>query len=130
MIRRSLRLFCLVLAVAAAGCDKDSSDTPPDGGVEQITGNERIGWQQAAATPAELSTFRYNIYVDNVATEMQGVSCTAASGGFSCSGPLPSIAPSHACTSSCCIWGSFGGSSLDPSGCRLGPHRAARLTPM
>ena len=100
MVRRALGLICLGLALAAAGCDKDSSsDTPPPGegggggGAEQITGNERIGWQQAAGTPAELATFRYNIYVDNVATEMAGVSCTAASGGFSCSGQLPSMRP-------------------------------------
>ena len=91
MIRRALGLLCVGLAIAAAGCDKDSSDTPDDGGAEPITGNERIGWQQAAATPADLATFRYNIYVDNVATEMQGVSCTAASAGFSCSGRLPSM---------------------------------------
>jgi aldose sugar dehydrogenase len=96
VIRRALGLFCLGLAFAAGACDKDSSDTPPPrdgGGAEQITGNERIGWQQAAGTPAELATFRYNIYVDNLATEMQGVSCAAASGGFSCSGQLPSMRP-------------------------------------
>jgi glucose/arabinose dehydrogenase len=99
VIRRALGLICLGLAFAAAGCDKDSSDTPAPGdgggggGAEQITGNERIGWQQAAATPAELAAFRYNIYIDNVATEMQGVSCTAASAGFSCSGQLPAMRP-------------------------------------
>jgi glucose/arabinose dehydrogenase len=76
--------------MAAAGCDKDSPSTPPpDGSVQQITGNERIGWLQGAATPDELDTFRYNIYVDNVPNEMQGVSCAAASEGFSCSGQLP-----------------------------------------
>ena len=75
--------------MAAVGCDKDSSNTPPDDGVQQITGNERIGWQQAAATPEELATFRYNIYVDNVRMEMGGVSCAGASDGFSCSGQLP-----------------------------------------
>ena len=76
--------------MAAAGCDKDSSSTPPgDGGVQQITGNERIGWQQGAGTPEELATFRYNIYVDNLPAEMGGVSCAAATDGFSCSGQLP-----------------------------------------
>jgi len=79
------------MAMAAAGCDKDSSSTPGDG-VQQITGNERIGWQQSAATPEELATFRYNIYVDNVPTEMGGVSCAGASDGFSCSGQLPRMA--------------------------------------
>ena len=81
-----------------AACDKKSPDAPDtggSGGVEQITGNERIGWQQAASTPAELSTFRYNIYVDNVRTEMQNVACgsDATSTGFSCSARLPSMTP-------------------------------------
>jgi glucose/arabinose dehydrogenase len=81
-----------------AACDDDAPqtpDTPPPGGGERITGNERIGWQQAAATAAELSTFRYNIYVDNVAVEIQGVTCGATDGSasFSCSGRLPSMAP-------------------------------------
>ena len=90
MIRRALGLLCIGVAIAAAGCDKDSSSTPPDdGSVQQITGNERIGWQQAATSPDELATFRYNIYVDNMPTEMAGVSCAAASAGFACSGQLP-----------------------------------------
>jgi glucose/arabinose dehydrogenase len=90
VIRRALGLLCLGVAMAVAGCDKDSSSTPGDGGVQQITGNERIGWQQAAATREDLDTYRYNIYVDNVASELQGVSCNAAaSGGFVCSGRLP-----------------------------------------
>jgi glucose/arabinose dehydrogenase len=90
VIRRALGFLCVAVVTAAAGCDKDSSSTPPPAdGVQQITGNERIGWQQAADTPDELETFRYNIYVDNVPTEMQGVSCAAGSGGFSCSGQLP-----------------------------------------
>jgi glucose/arabinose dehydrogenase len=88
---------CLCLTLAMAACDKESPDTPDmpgSGTVEQITGNERIGWQQAAATSAELSTFRYNIYVDNVPSEMQGVSCgTATPTGFACSARLPSMTP-------------------------------------
>jgi glucose/arabinose dehydrogenase len=95
-MRRAFGLLCLSLALAA--CDKDSPQdggTLPPGSGEPITGTERIGWQQAAATAAELSTFRYNIYVDNVATEMQGVSCgtAPASNGFSCSGQLPPLSP-------------------------------------
>lgn len=97
-MRRALGLFCIGLALASAGCDKDSTETPPPGGGsggEQITGNERIGWQQAAATEAEVGAFRYNVYVDNVPSEIQNVSCTSAgaSGGFSCSGSLPSMRP-------------------------------------
>ena len=87
-------LLCLSMAVAA--CDNDAPSTPdmtPGGNVEQITGSERIGWQQQAASPAELSTFRYNIYVDNAATEIQDVSCAAAGDAFACSGKLPPMSP-------------------------------------
>jgi glucose/arabinose dehydrogenase len=90
-MRGAFAVLCISLAIAA--CDKDSPQTPDvsdPGGVEQITGNERIGWQQAAASATELSTFRYNIYVDNLASEMQNVSCAPASdGGFACSSSLP-----------------------------------------
>jgi glucose/arabinose dehydrogenase len=90
----SFRFLILCLCVALAGCDKDPPsppNTPPPGGVEQITGNERLGWDQRAATRAELATLRYNIYVDNTASEMQDVTCADAPGtaGFACSGRLP-----------------------------------------
>lgn len=106
-----LSFGCLCLVLALAACDKKSpTDGPPGSGTDRpgsggpdgptppgsgsgqaqpITGNERIGWLQAAATREELDTFRYHIYVDNVPIEMQGVSCAAASGGFDCSAPLP-----------------------------------------
>ena len=82
--------------MAVAACDDDAPSAPdmqPPGNVEQITGNERIGWQQQASSAAELSTFRYNIYVDNAANEIQDVSCAAAGGAFACSGKLPSMSP-------------------------------------
>jgi glucose/arabinose dehydrogenase len=91
VVKRVFGLLCLCLGLAACEQDSQAPDTPGSGG-EAITGNERIGWQQAAATADELAAFRYNIYVDNVATEMQDVSCAAAgSGGFSCSSRLPSM---------------------------------------
>jgi glucose/arabinose dehydrogenase len=81
-----------------AGCDEDPPDPPdtPPGGVEQITGNERLGWEQRAATAGELAAIRYNIYVDNApGAEVQDVQCgdTAAAGGFPCSGRLPQMGP-------------------------------------
>lgn len=68
---------------------------PPSGGVEQITGQERLGWDQRAATAAELATFRYNVYVDDIATEVQDATCadTPAAAGFGCSGRLPQMSP-------------------------------------
>jgi glucose/arabinose dehydrogenase len=61
--------------------------------VEQINGSERLGWDQRASTAIELATFRYTIYVDDTAVEMQGVSCaeTPAAAGFACSGRMPQM---------------------------------------
>ena len=89
----------LVLALLAA-CE--SSNQPPapspgpgPGGGETISGSERIGWDQQAASQAELSTFRYAIYVDNARSEVASVTCAATAGtsGFPCSGRLPSMSP-------------------------------------
>jgi glucose/arabinose dehydrogenase len=87
-------LICLLFA----GCDEDPPDPPdaPPAGVEQITGSERIGWEQRAATAGELAAIRYNIYVDNApGAEVQDVQCgdTPAAGGFPCSGRLPQMGP-------------------------------------
>ena len=89
---------CLCLSLAIAACDHDAPQPPgttPPANVKQITGNERIRWQQTAASAAALSTLRFIIYVDNVAAEMQDVSCgsVAADGSFPCSGALPSMGP-------------------------------------
>ena len=83
---------CLCLL---AGCSKGSQPTPPPSGGtgESITGRERIGWDQPAASPAELATTRYAIYVDGVRSEMADVTCatTAGTAGFPCSGRLPAM---------------------------------------
>ncbi len=91
------RLAVLVCCLALAACGDDAPDPPdtsPDG-VEQITGNERIGWQQRAATSGELSALRFNIYVDQSPSEIQGVNCSdePTAAGFSCSGQLPPLSP-------------------------------------
>jgi glucose/arabinose dehydrogenase len=66
--------------------------TPSPG--ETITGNERIGWNQAAANAAELTTFRYAIYVDGTRSELTGVTCgtSAVNGRYECSARLPTLA--------------------------------------
>jgi glucose/arabinose dehydrogenase len=90
--------LCLMLA-AALLCACESNDDPPapspgHGADETITGRERIGWDQRAASASELSTFRYAIYVDGTRSELGGVSCASSEGasGFPCSGQLPSMA--------------------------------------
>lgn len=98
MPRQSFRRKAEVLLFAAAlttGCGSGKSPTPSPGisTGETITGRERIGWDQPASSSAELSTFRYAIYVDGTRSEIAETVCssTAAAGGFPCSGRLPSM---------------------------------------
>ncbi len=56
-----------------------------------IGGNERLGWDQAADSDAQIATFRYIAYVDGQPVDLTAASCSRASpeGPFSCSAPLP-----------------------------------------
>jgi aldose sugar dehydrogenase len=85
----------LVFAAGAAACDGGSPPNSPDpGGTgERISGSERLGWNQAASSAAELSTFRYAAYVDGARVELTDVSCGAAGGGFQCNSRLPPMTP-------------------------------------
>ena len=93
------RVLPLLLLAFLGGCESNTpppSPSPgPDPGGETITGRERIGWDQSAANPAELATFRYAIYVDGARSELGGVTCAASAGpaGFACSGQLPAMSP-------------------------------------
>jgi len=97
MIRILILGLCVVLVPA---CDKQSPPPPespqPPPVAEQIIGNERFGWDQGAATSAELAALRYLIYVDGAAgAELQDASCAATPGaaGFACSARLPPMSP-------------------------------------
>jgi glucose/arabinose dehydrogenase len=84
----------LLAAVACGGNDGPPSPGPgPGPGGDPITGNERLGWTQTAASPAELATFRYAIYVDGARSEIADSSCSPLAGAFACSGRLPSMTP-------------------------------------
>jgi glucose/arabinose dehydrogenase len=84
------------MAVGAAACGGSKpppgSSDPGDTG-ERITGNERLGWNQAAASSAELATFRYAVYVDGNRVSLTDVTCGAAGGGFQCTSRMPPMAP-------------------------------------
>ena len=60
---------------------------------ESISGRERIGWDQAAASSADLASLRYAIYVDGTRSELSDVTCASTAGpaGFACSGRLPAM---------------------------------------
>ena len=97
MLRVAVLCLCATLALA---CDrKEPPPTPspqPAPGTDQITGNERLGWDQVAATATELATFHYLIYVDGAASiELPGVTCASPPGplGFLCSARLPTMSP-------------------------------------
>jgi len=96
---RDLLVGPIVVAIlAAAACgDSRSSGTPspPPFSGETIRGTERLGWDQLAASQAELRTFSYAIYVDGTRSVMSDTTCgtPAAATGFACSGRLPSMTP-------------------------------------
>ena len=90
MARLSIPIL-LAGTLAIGGCG--GSSNPDSGGSQAIRGNERIGWDQQAANTAELSNFRYAIYVDGNRSELPDVTCADSQGsaGFACSGRLPGL---------------------------------------
>lgn len=91
------RCAYLLLALLLTGCSKTPPPTPSPGTDigETITGRERLGWDQPAASTAELATFRYAVYVDGARSVVADTACasTAGTGGFACSGRLPAMSP-------------------------------------
>jgi glucose/arabinose dehydrogenase len=91
-------VWILLCVAALAGCDHAPSAPPPPAAPpsqgEQLTGTERLGWEQHAADAVELATFRYAIYVDGMRSELV-TSCAAASanGTFPCNARLPAMPP-------------------------------------
>src|SRR3989442_6243222 len=90
----------LKIALASStltACGGSSPPAPPvvnpPASNETINGTERIGWDQPAADTVELATIRYAIYVDDVRSEIAGVTCatTSASNAFVCTGRLPTL---------------------------------------
>lgn len=88
-------IAALAVACAFSACRNPPgtpSPSPGNGAVQQITGNERLGWDQEA-DPAELPSVRFAIYVDGNRSEIGDASCgaTAGTAGFPCSGSLPAL---------------------------------------
>lgn len=95
--RPCLLALTACLAISACGGSDSTTQTPAPApqGDERITGNERLGWDQQAATAGELASYHYAVYVDGVRSELVDVSCALAAGpqGFACSARLPSMTP-------------------------------------
>lgn len=60
-----------------------------------MNGTERMGWEQPAPSFAELQTYGYLAYVDDVPVGLPGVTCESSPGvnGFLCSARLPPMTP-------------------------------------
>ena len=85
----------LVLLLTGA-CTK--TPDPPEvttGPIETVNGSERLGWQQTAANSAEIATFHYAVYLDNIRSEPAGATCvppaSRTSAAFSCSLSRPTL---------------------------------------
>ncbi|HEY0876304.1 MAG TPA: PQQ-dependent sugar dehydrogenase [Vicinamibacterales bacterium] len=90
-------LSALLLCGGCSSGDNDGPEPSPpdDGGGNRISGNERIGWDQAAESASDLARLRYVVYVDGARRDIDGVSCATSPGpeGFACSGRLPQMSP-------------------------------------
>jgi glucose/arabinose dehydrogenase len=94
LFTRSAACLLLVVVSTACGDSPPPTPTPPGPGTgETINGREHFGWDQPAASRAELATFRYAVYVDGTRSEVADTSCaaTAGAGGFACTGRLPAM---------------------------------------
>jgi hypothetical protein len=88
----------VALTVMLSSCGGSGTPPParsnPSGTGDRITGNERLGWNQAAADAGQLARLRYAAYVDGNRVELADVSCGELIGGVSaCSSRMPSMAP-------------------------------------
>lgn len=96
-MQRTSRSFAgIAAACLLAGCQGSPSSPSPDPSEPmQITGFERIGWDQPASSAAELSLFSFRMYVDNVAVDLSDATCDTSPGtsGYPCNSPLPPLAP-------------------------------------
>jgi glucose/arabinose dehydrogenase len=93
---RIISVACCSVLASCGGSNSPPSPAPGPGGSETINGTERLGWNQTAADPAELATFRYAIYVDGARSEIGDSSCSSSGAGYACSGRLPAMtAGSH-----------------------------------
>src|SRR5262249_10350644 len=93
MLRNVRRRWIVVLCTLSTACSRTPPTPEVPAAEEQITGREGIGWDQRAADPVELATFRYALYVDGNRSELSGVTCAASSsnGAYACSARFPSL---------------------------------------
>ena len=94
------RCAAALLFLCLNACGGDARRPPPGGGgggsvEEVVSGNERLGWTQEAASATEVAALRYWVYVDGVRQALDGAGCPhqQSSGTYSCFAPLPRMTP-------------------------------------
>ncbi|MBM3769719.1 MAG: hypothetical protein FJW27_00225 [Acidimicrobiia bacterium] len=84
-----------VMVAVTTACGGDSGPGGGSGGSgNQITGRERLAWDQQAPNQQELNGLRYLLWVDDTPDNMTGVTCEPLrSGVASCVGALRPMSP-------------------------------------
>jgi hypothetical protein len=83
----------VMLSSCGGGGTPPPASSNPSGTGDRISGNERLGWNQAAADAGQLTKLRYAAYVDGNRVELADVSCSEPRGGVSaCSSRMPAMA--------------------------------------
>src|SRR5262245_4948229 len=102
--RRHAQVLCVLFALLAPACGDSppaapsTGSTPPSGPPVNVSGTEKIGWDQPAISASQLAGYQYLGYVDDTPQVLTNVSCgaTPANGTFPCSASLPRMtAGSH-----------------------------------
>jgi glucose/arabinose dehydrogenase len=91
-------MLCIVVALLAPACSDSpptapSTGSPPSGPIT-VTGTEKMGWDQIAASATQLARYRYLGFVDDAQSVLANVACgttASASGTFPCTASLPTM---------------------------------------
>jgi len=90
-------VFAVLMVAASCGGDNNSnSDSNNSNDLPQVRAGTRLGWTQSASSLQQLSSMTFQLYVSGTAAALGGTKCSdtpGASGGYDCSGTLPSMSP-------------------------------------
>jgi hypothetical protein len=89
--RLTHRVAALCLCLGAVACG--GGDDRPSGDPVPVRGNQRLGWDQTAASVEALRAHTFNLYIDDNLATFVDPRCTETrtSRGYQCSGGLPPL---------------------------------------
>lgn len=92
--RLTYRVAALCLCLGAVACG-GADDDRPSGDPVPVRGSQRLGWDQPAASLEALRAHTFNLYIDDNLATFVDPRCTETrtSGGYQCSGGLPTLPP-------------------------------------